>query len=228
MKKEEVLELFKEYDAYLEGHFILTSGLHSPHYFQCARVLQHPAAAEKLGSALGEKIESELVGGAGKHPAPEVNPIFGASAAAIVENVFHPAQVPDAVLSPALGGLIIGHEVGRYFNCRAVFAERVEGKMTLKRFDLEPGQKVIVVEDVVTTGGSLAETAALAEELGAEVVAVACLIDRSGGKHTLGRELISLAKVDVVTYEADKLPAKLAKIPAVKPGSRPGLGGKAK
>ena len=228
MKKEEVLELFKEYDAYLEGHFVLTSGLHSPHYFQCARVLQYPEAAEKLGRALGEKIESELVGGIGKHHAPEVDPILGARASAIVENAFHPDQVPDAVLSPAIGGLIIGHEVGRYFNCRAVFSERVEGKMTLKRFDLEPGQKVIVVEDVVTTGGSLAETASLAEELGAEVIAVACLVDRSGGNHKLERELISLAKVDAVTYEADKLPPELEKIPAVKPGSRPGLGGKAK
>ena len=151
MELEEVLELFKKHEAFLEGHFLLTSGLHSPHYFQCARVLQHPRVAERLGLALAGKLSGTLVG-----------------------------KTPDVVISPAMGGLIIGHELGRTLGCRAVFVERVDGEMRLRRFELEPGEKTVVVEDVVTTGGSLMETVRLAEEMGCEVLAAGCLIDRRG------------------------------------------------
>jgi orotate phosphoribosyltransferase len=191
MQPEKVLALFKHCEAFLEGHFLLTSGLHSPHYFQCARVLQHPQAAEDLGSALGEKVKAAL-GGA----------------------------TPDAVISPAMGGLIIGHELGRFFRCRAIFTERQEGRMTLRRFSLEPGEKVVVVEDVVTTGGSLLETAATARALGAAVLAVACLVDRSGGRADLGMELTSLVRADVVAYRPADCPLCAQGLPLVKPGSR--------
>lgn len=186
MTPEQVLELFSKYDAYLEGHFRLTSGLHSPHYFQCARVLQYPDAAGRLGADLAAKLN--------------------------VSNV-------DAVLSPAMGGLIIGHELGRALGCRAIFAERQDGKMTLRRFALQRGEKVVVVEDVVTTGGSLLETAELARDAGAEVVAVCCLVDRSGERGTVPG-LVSLVKADVVNYEPDDCPLCRQGLELVKPGSR--------
>ena len=194
MEREEVLELFKRYDAFLEGHFLLTSGLHSPHYFQCARVLQYPEAAQRLGRALGGKLADSLAG-----------------------------KIPNAVISPAVGGLIIGHEVGRHFeknDCRAVFVERVEGKMRLRRFELEAGEKVVVVEDVVTTGGSLMETVRLAEEAHCEVVGIGCLIDRSGERSELDRPLIGLVKVEVVNYQPENCPLCREGLPLVKPGSR--------
>lgn len=190
MNQQQVLELFSRHDAYLEGHFRLTSGLHSPHYFQCARVLQYPDAAEKLGAALGKEVEKALGG-----------------------------VKPDTVLSPAMGGLIIGHELGRYFRCRAIFAERQDGAMTIRRFNLSPGEKVVVVEDVVTTGGSLLETAEVARALGAEVIAVACLVDRTGGKD-IGAELTSLFKAQVVNYKPEECPLCAKGLPIVKPGSR--------
>ncbi|MCE5271126.1 orotate phosphoribosyltransferase [bacterium] len=190
MEAKAVLELFSRYDAYLEGHFRLTSGLHSPHYFQCARVLQHPEAAEKLGQALGAQVKKAL-GGA----------------------------LPDAVLSPAMGGLIIGHELGRYFRCRAIFVERQDGVMTLRRFNLSPGEKVVVVEDVVTTGGSLSEAVQVARSLGANVLGIACLVDRTGGAH-LEMGLTSLVKANVVTYPPDNCPLCREGLPLVKPGSR--------
>lgn len=190
MEAREVLELFGRYDAYLEGHFRLTSGLHSPHYFQCARVLQHPEAAERLGQALGAAVEKAL-GGAR----------------------------PDTVLSPAMGGLIIGHELGRYFRCRAIFVERQDGAMTLRRFNLAPGEKVVVVEDVVTTGGSLLEAVKVARELGAEVLGIACLVDRTGGAK-LELPLISLVQANVVTYQPENCPLCRQGLPLVKPGSR--------
>ncbi|MBW7995808.1 MAG: orotate phosphoribosyltransferase [Candidatus Glassbacteria bacterium] len=187
MTPEQVLELFSKYDAYLEGHFRLTSGLHSPHYFQCARVLQHPAAAEKLGADLAAKLGPLDVG---------------------------------TVLSPAMGGLIIGHELGRALGVRAVFAERRDGKMTLRRFALERGERVVVVEDVVTTGGSLLETVRMAEEAGAEVVGTCCLVDRSGDGPPPVPGLVSLVKADVVTYEPENCPLCAQGLELVKPGSR--------
>ena len=186
MTKDQVLELFSRYDAYLEGHFLLTSGLHSPHYFQCARVLQYPDAAGKLGAELAAKLGDLEV---------------------------------DSVLSPAMGGLIIGHEVGRSLGKRAIFAERQDGKMTLRRFTIEPGEKVVIVEDVVTTGGSLLETARMAESAGAEVKALCCLVDRSGDREAV-KGLVSLVKADVVTYEPSGCPLCAAGLELVKPGSR--------
>ena len=186
MTQEQILELFSKYDAYLEGHFRLTSGLHSPHYFQCAKVLQYPDAAGQLGADLADKLG-----------------VAGVS----------------TVLSPAMGGLIIGHELGRALGCRAVFAERQEGKMTLRRFGLTAGEKVVVVEDVVTTGGSLLETVELARGAGAEVVAVCCLVDRTGDKKPVPG-LVSLVKADVVTYEPDSCPLCKQRLELVKPGSR--------
>ncbi|MBN2289103.1 MAG: orotate phosphoribosyltransferase [Candidatus Glassbacteria bacterium] len=191
MKREEVLELFSKYKAYLEGHFLLTSGLHSPHYFQCARVLQYPEAAERLGRALGEKISAALGG-----------------------------EVPAAVISPAMGGLIIGHELGRALGCRAIFVERMDGSMRLRRFDLEPGEKVVVVEDVVTTGGSFLETVKVAEEAGCKVLAACCLIDRSGGGSKFSPALTSLVEVEVVNYRPEDCPLCGQGVPLVKPGSR--------
>lgn len=186
MTQDQVLELFSRYDAYLEGHFRLTSGLHSPHYFQCARVLQHPDAAEALGRELAGKLADISA---------------------------------DAVLSPAMGGLIIGHELGRALGCRAIFAERQDGKMTLRRFGLGKGEKVVVVEDVVTTGGSLLETVELAKKAGAEVAGVCCLVDRSGGKDPVPG-LVSLVRADVVTYEPESCPLCSQGLELVKPGSR--------
>jgi len=187
MTQDQVLELFAKYDAYLEGHFRLTSGLHSPHYFQCAKVLQHPEAAGKLGSELAGRL-GEL----------EV----------------------DSVLSPAMGGLIIGHELGRALGKRAIFAERQEGKMTLRRFTIEPGERLVVVEDVVTTGGSLLETVKMAEAAGAKVVGTCALVDRSGDGPPPVPGLVSLVKADVVTYEPSSCPLCEQGLELVKPGSR--------
>ena len=190
MELEEVLELFKRHEAFLEGHFLLTSGLHSPHYFQCARVLQHPRVAERLGLALAGKLSGALGG-----------------------------KTPDVVISPAVGGLIIGHELGRSRGCRAVFVERVDGELRLRRFELEPGEKAVVVEDVVTTGGSLMETVRLAEDAGCGVVGIGCLIDRSGGID-FSPALTSLARVEAVTYPPEDCPLCKQGLTLVKPGSR--------
>jgi orotate phosphoribosyltransferase len=191
MEREEILDLFKEYDAFLEGHFLLTSGLHSPHYFQCARVLQHPQAAEKLGRDLGTRLSGSLGG-----------------------------KTPTVVVSPAMGGLIIGHELGRALDCRAVFVERVEGELRLRRFDLEAGEMAVVVEDVVTTGGSFLETVRVVEDYGCDVLAACCLIDRSGEGKKFSPPLTSLVKVEVVTYRPDDCPMCREGLPLVKPGSR--------
>lgn len=191
MDANEVLRLFKKYDAFLQGHFLLTSDLHSPHYFQCARILQHPEPAERLGKSLAEKVSG-----------------------------FLESKSADAVLSPAMGGLIIGHELGRALGCRAVFAERQDGEMRLRRFGLEPGERVVVVEDVVTTGGSLLETVALAEQAGARVMAICCLVDRSTREIPRLTDLISLAKVDAVNYDPDTCPLCKQGMALVKPGSR--------
>jgi orotate phosphoribosyltransferase len=191
MEPKELLELFKRYDAYLEGHFLLTSGLHSPHYFQCARILQYPDIAERLGQELGLKVKAALSG-----------------------------KKVDAVISPALGGLIIGHELGRTLGARAIFGEREAGAMRLRRFELKPGEKVAAVEDVVTTGGSLFEVARLAGEAGAEVLAICCLVDRTTKMKEELKSLISLLKVNVVTYDPADCPLCRDGLQLVKPGSR--------
>ncbi|MEA1996378.1 MAG: orotate phosphoribosyltransferase [Gemmatimonadota bacterium] len=191
MNQTDILKLFRRYDAFFEGHFLLTSGLHSPHYFQCARILQHPAPAAELGVNLGRQVLDSIGG-----------------------------RRPDVVLSPALGGLIIGHELGRALGCPAIFAEREEGRMRLRRFGLHPSQNVVVVEDVVTTGGSLLETVALARDAGANILSVCCLVDRSAGKDTAVDSLVSLVKVNAVTYWPEDCPLCRDGVPLVKPGSR--------
>ena len=191
MTEEEVLREFRAADALLEGHFILSSGLRSPRYLQCARVLMDGERAERLARAL-----------AGKLPP------------AIRDSI-------DAVVSPAMGGVIIGHEMGRALGKPAMFVERPEGTFYLRRgFALRPGEKVLMVEDVVTTGLSSKEAIAAIEEAGGKVVAAASLVDRSGGMVDLGIPFVPLIRIDVPTYAADDLPEELAAIPAIKPGSR--------
>jgi len=188
MTKDEVLSAFRRSGALLEGHFRLSSGLHSPGYLQCALVLQHPREAEALGAALGSIVRS-----------------LGA----------------ETVLSPAMGGIVIGQEVGRALGVRAIFAERQDGALTLRRgFALEPGEKVIVVEDVVTTGGSTRETMEVARAAGAIVVGACAIVDRSGGKQGLNVPFQALLPMDVKTYQPEECPLCKQGLPVVKPGSR--------
>jgi len=185
---DHVLTVFRRIGALLEGHFRLTSGLHSTGYMQSALVLQDPREAEALGAAIAQRV-------------------FNLGA--------------QVVLSPALGGIVIGHEVARGLGVRALFAERVDGKLTLRRgFALEPGEKVLVVEDVVTTGGSTRETIEVARAHGADVVGAASIIDRSGGNQAIDVPYISLAEVSLPTYQPDACPLCAAGQPVVKPGSR--------
>lgn len=188
-----ILAEFRACDALLEGHFILSSGLHSARYLQCARVLMQPARAERLAHALAAKLPADL-------------------RAAI-----------DVVVSPAMGGIIIGHEMGRALDKDALFLERPEGEFHLRRgFRLEPGQRVLMVEDVVTTGLSSREAIAAVSREGGEVIAEAALVDRSDGKADLGVPFYPLIALAVPSYASDALPPELAAIPAVKPGSRKG------
>ena len=189
-----VMELFRSTGAYLQGHFLLTSGLHSGAYLQCALVLQHPEAAEKLGRMLSEELR-KLAG-------PDVR----------------------TVASPALGGLIIGHEVARALGARFLFTERdpATKKMALRRgFTVTPGEKVVVVEDVITTGGSTHDVVEVFQSLGAEVLAAGSVIDRSGGQASVGVPRAALATLQVASYEPAACPLCQAGTPAVKPGSRP-------
>ena len=191
---ESVLELFRSTGAYLQGHFRLTSGLHSAEYLQCALVLQHPVAAEKLGRMLAEELHK------------------------IVE-----AKV-GLVVSPALGGLIIGHEVARALGTPFRFTERdpQTGKMLLRRgFTVTPGETVVVIEDVITTGGSTRDVVDTLGEAGARVLAAASIIDRSGGRANVGVPRLALATLQVAAHYPDACPLCRQGIPAVKPGSRP-------
>jgi orotate phosphoribosyltransferase len=191
MTEDEILNEFRAADALLEGHFILSSGLRSPRYLQCARVLMEPARAERLASALAAKLPADL------------------------------RESVDVVVSPAMGGVIIGHEMGRALGRPAMFVERPEGRFELRRgFRLEHGQRVLMVEDVVTTGLSSREAIAAIEAAGGKVVAAASLVDRSGGTVDLGVPYTPLIRIDVPTYAPDDLPPELEAIPAVKPGSR--------
>jgi len=192
MSPEDVLRRFTELGALLDGHFRLTSGLHSSNYLQCALVLQHPAEAEALGRALGDAIR-ERIG----------------------------AVAPTAVLSPALGGLIIGHEVARALGVRAIFAERAEGALTLRRgFDLGASDRVVVVEDVVTTGGSTRETMDVARAKGAAVLAAGAVINRSGVPSPVDVPFAALAAITPPTYTPEACPLCARGIPVAKPGSR--------
>ena len=186
-----VLDEFRAAGALLEGHFILSSGLHSPRYLQCARVLADPARGARLAAALLEKIPLAL------------------------------RQAIEIVVSPAMGGIIAGHEMGRALGVSALFVERPDGIFGLRRgFTLTPGQKVLMMEDVVTTGLSSREAINAIEAEGGQVIAAAALVDRSNGSVDLGVPFFPLIRLDVPTYEADALPPELARIPAVKPGSR--------
>ena len=188
MTEAEVLTVFRRSGALLEGHFRLSSGLHSPGYLQCALVLQHPREAEALGAALGNLVRSLGV---------------------------------QTVMSPALGGVVIGQEVGRALGVRAIFAERADGSLTLRRgFSLDAGEKVLVVEDVVTTGGSTRETMDVARRAGAVVVGACAIVDRSGGTQGLDVPFHALLKMDVQTYQPDDCPFCKEGKPVVKPGSR--------
>jgi orotate phosphoribosyltransferase len=191
LSDEEILGEFRAAGALLEGHFILSSGLRSPRYLQCARVLMDGARAERLARALAAKIPAELR-----------------------------TQI-EAVISPAMGGVIIGHEMGRALGRPAMFVERPQGRFELRRgFGLEAGTRVLMVEDVVTTGLSSREAIEAVRQAGGIVVAEAALVDRSAGKADLGVPFVPLIRIDVPTYEADAVPPDLAAIPAVKPGSR--------
>ena len=191
MTTDEVLDLFRESGALLEGHFILSSGLRSPIFLQKAKVFMHPAKAEKLCRALAEKIRAEGYGDVSQ------------------------------IVSPAVGGIIPGYETARHLGVPAIYTERVDGKFELRRgFELKPGEKVIIVEDIVSTGISIRECIEAINKTGANVVAAACLIDRSAGEADVGVPLVSLVQYKVPAYPADALPPELAAIPAIKPGSR--------
>ena len=191
MTDEQVLDEFRACDALLEGHFILSSGLRSPRYLQCARVLMDPARAERLASALAAKIPVEL------------------------------REQIEAVISPAMGGVIIGHEMGRALGKPAMFVERPQGTFELRRgFRVDPGTKVLMVEDVVTTGLSSREAIEAVRKAGGDVIAEAALVDRSAGQADLGIPFVPLIRIDVPTYEVEAVPPELAAIPAIKPGSR--------
>ena len=188
---DDILAEFRDAGALLEGHFILSSGLRSPRYLQCARVLMDPTRAERLAQALAAKL-------------PKI----------VCDQI-------ETVVSPAMGGVIIGHEMGRALRKPAMFLERPNGIFELRRgFRLDPGTKVLMVEDVVTTGLSSREAIEAVRAAGGEVVAEAALVDRSSGNADLGVPFIPLIRIDVPTYAEDSVPPELASIPAVKPGSR--------
>ncbi len=190
--QERTLALFQQTGAYLNGHFRLTSGLHSPEYLQCALVLQHPQHAEELGRHLAAALRK-----------------------------LEPMRNIDAVVSPAMGGLIIGHEVARALNARHIFTERVDGKMTLRRgFAIKPGETAVVIEDVITTGGSSVEVIQLLKSVGVRVVGAGSIIDRSGGRADLGVPRVALAVMNVVTYDPSVCPLCAQGSQVVKPGSR--------
>ncbi len=195
LQADETLKLFDETGAYLRGHFRLTSGLHSPEYLQCALVLQHPRHAERLGQAL----------------------------AARAREILAPGQTVDVVASPAIGGLIIGHEAARALGARFVFAERdAQGKMTLRRgFFIKPGETAVVIEDVVTTGGSTREVVEVLQSAGANVLAAGSIIDRSGGRADVSVPRVALVTLQVVAYQPDDCPLCRDGVPVMKPGSRP-------
>ncbi|MDE0880157.1 MAG: orotate phosphoribosyltransferase [Sphingomonas bacterium] len=191
MTDDDVLAEFRDAQALLEGHFILSSGLRSSRYLQCARVLMDPARGARLAEALVAKLPAEVRGAI------------------------------DVVVSPAMGGVIAGHEMARALGVAAMFLERPDGVFELRRgFRLEPGQRVLMMEDVVTTGLSSKEAIAAIARAGGETVAAAALVDRSGGTADLGVPFHPLIRLDVPTYAADALPSELSAIPAIKPGSR--------
>ncbi len=192
MTPDEVLTQFRETGALLEGHFLLSSGLHSSRYLQCAKVLMHPDRAALLCKALAEKIRDRVDG----------------------------VEI-DLVVAPAMGGVVVGYEMARQLGVPGIFTERVDGEFALRRgFEIPKGANILMSEDIVTTGKSSRECIAAIGEAGGNVVAASCLIDRSDGAVDIGVPLVSLMGLNVPAYEADNLPPELAEIPAIKPGSR--------
>lgn len=192
----EIMAEFEAAEAILRGHFILSSGLHSDTYLQCARVLMNPARADRLCAELATRVRSRIIGSSDH-------------------------RIIDIVVAPAMGGVVVGYEMGRQLGVETMFCEREGGEFTLRRgFSIPNGARVLMVEDVVTTGKSSMEAVACVEKHGGIVVAEASLIDRSNGSHSLPFPLVSLLTVDVKTYQPDALPAHLQGTQAVKPGSR--------
>lgn len=190
MEAFDVHHLLQETGALLSGHFLLSSGLHSPQYVQCARLLQFPTVAEQVGRALAARLRQA-------------------------------GAAPDVVVAPAIGGVLIAHEVARALGVRCVFTEREQGVMTLRRgFELAAGETAVVVEDVVTTGGSTRETMAVVAQSGARPAAVGAIIDRSGGRADFGVPFAALTALTIPTYHPDECPLCRAGAPLVKPGSR--------
>ena len=187
---EESLKILKETNALLEGHFILSSGLHSPQYVQCAQLMSKPSEAFKICSSLSQKIKKEF-------------------------------KEFDLILSPAMGGIIVGYEIGRILNKETIFSERVNGEFKLRRdFTVNKNQKVLIIEDVITTGKSSLECSKIVEDNNAIIVGYACLIDRSNGKSAIKEKIVSQVKIDIPTYSEKNLPKNLLTLKAVKPGSR--------
>jgi len=191
MKRDDILDHFRQAGALLEGHFLLSSGLHSPVYLQCARVLQNPERTALLCRELAELVKRE-----------------------IGDNI-------ELVVSPAMGGVVVGYEMARQLGVEGIFTERVEGEFQLRRgFEIPEGARVLMVEDVVTTGLSSRECIECIKAYGGQVVGAASLVNRSGGKADVGVPLVSLLQLDVPAYREDQLPEELKALPAVKPGSR--------
>ena len=185
---DQVLDIFRETGALLQGHFILTSGRHSATYFQCAKVLQHPEHLQRFANEIADHFQDQGV---------------------------------DLVISPAVGGIVLGSEVGRQLNIQTIFAEREQGVMTLRRgFEIQTGNNVLVVEDVVTTGGSVQDVMNVVTKAGANIVGVSVLVDRSGGVVKLHNNQFCVTEVETISYGADEVPEELASIPILKPGSR--------
>ncbi len=187
---KESLKILKETDALLEGHFILSSGHHSEKYVQCAKLLSKHNKAKELCLSLAEKIKKEY------------------------KNI-------DLILSPAIGGIVIGYEIGRILNLETIFAERVNNNFNLRRgFAIKKGKKILVVEDVITTGKSSLECSDLVKKAGGEIIGYACIIDRSNGKSKIDKKIVSQIEIEIPIYNSENLPKHLQNIKAVKPGSR--------
>ena len=187
-KSDQVLDIFRQTGALLQGHFILTSGRHSATYFQCAKVLQHPKHLQHFANEIVHHFRNLAV---------------------------------ELVISPAVGGIVLGTEVGRQLNVQTIFAERESGIMTLRRgFEIQTGNNILIVEDVITTGGSVQEVMNVVTKAGANIVGVGILVDRSGGAVKLHDNQFCVTELEVVSYGADEVPEELASIPVLKPGSR--------
>jgi orotate phosphoribosyltransferase len=187
MESHEILELFKEKSALLEGHFELASKKHSSNYLQCALILQHPDLTNRLCKVIAERFKNKV----------------------------------DLVAGPAIGGIIIAYEIARILGVRAIYAERKEEALELRRgFEIKNGDRILLVEDVITTGGSVLELASLCERMGGQVVGIATLIDRTGGKNKMPYHLEALVQIDLPTYERDQCPMCRKNLPLVKPGSQ--------